>query len=859
MESDDDDDEPDNEDNSSPPKGRDFDLNQIRSELKGFEKAVKITTSSEAANNSDSTAPDGDKAGLDAKKSELESKAEKPDKTTEKVNTDDIYEFKEPEPFEFEARATTKLGEEKGTKKRLVTRLLDDVEVAKSPPKKKGGGRSPPKDEEKKPRTFGKRTPSKAAAAKLSAEHEEDEKVKEETTTPAKADKACDDPFDKLVESPSFNLITGADKKTSPLSGDAVASKVVKALNMDEKSSAMEQTLNTIKLEEENCKGLRESYDADIAEGLFLSKEPPVEAIKVELPLFRGFNAETTEESKGGLMTKDGASDEDDLIKAAIQRAISNTMTDEDSAEDDLFMAQSAQSAQMFPSTKINTIQGTKLKDELITDSLAEPLSINTAETALAIKDEPKDSKEVKAKQISPALQETDSSLLEAISLQTEMLKKEEPREPHIKTGTKIADSILQKFNMIKKNEEVKPAVAELCSNPLKKEECKAENDEPVADAPNKIQSPATQPAADFHLETNKKRSNKKVVSREFIEESDSDSTDSEERLVIARSDDDSQTNPSADKLDFKDTDNSNSIQAAITDDSQEVAAAVAAEPTDTDKPAEDTGALETAATVKLEENVNDASLAVKSEPEESESSISLLLCKETIPGSPAPVTEMSPAPAEARAKPKSAKSLLLEMPFASAPGTSNSKGMLSSSAPEMGKQPAAPSAKEEQPLAVPLEQQIQVAEASSNGNAIEPENNGPTTPESTLSNLSPNTADNESCKSTEEKEEDALLGADPPPAPPAKKREEPGAAPCRKRRRSCKGDELPVKRGRKPNVRSLRANSDSDDTSEHSAPGTTPPANSVPQEARISISSRSPMPSKFNFIIELGMFNGWW
>lgn len=73
----------------------------------------------------------------------------------------------------------------------------------------------------------------------------------------------------------------------------------------------------------------------------------------------------------------------------------------------------------------------------------------------------------------------------------------------------------------------------------------------------------------------------------------------------------------------------------------------------------------------------------------------------------------------------------------------------------------------------------------------------------------------------------------------------------CKKRRRSCKGDDVPAKRGRKPNNRS-RHNSDSDDTSEHSVQGNT-------NISLINIDNRlarSPRPSKYNFYVEFGMTN---
>lgn len=61
-----------------------------------------------------------------------------------------------------------------------------------------------------------------------------------------------------------------------------------------------------------------------------------------------------------------------------------------------------------------------------------------------------------------------------------------------------------------------------------------------------------------------------------------------------------------------------------------------------------------------------------KEKTEEPESNISLLLCEETIPGSPAPVLSSSEVESQSGAespkpKPKSAKNLQMELPFASA------------------------------------------------------------------------------------------------------------------------------------------------------------------------------------------------
>lgn len=146
---------------------------------------------------------------------------------------------------------------------------------------------------------------------------------------------------------------------------------------------------------------------------------------------------------------------------------------------------------------------------------------------------------------------------------------------------------------------------------------------------------------------------------------------------------------------------------------------------------------------------------------------------------------------------------------------------------------------------------------------------------------LSPNTADNESCKSIDAEcdynrqhtsssnklspyseegllhfsnhkiktrsvsvvSSDTLLNSEP-------SKKEPVAATCKKRRRSCRGsDEVPVKRGRKSNNNRSRHNSDSDDTSEEqSVQGA-----SLMRSSSFDRITRSPRPSKYNFFVDLG------
>jgi len=88
-------------------RGRDFDLNQIRSELKGIDRTVKLPAEEKA---------DKDKAkeNSDEVVVKVEAAEKAAERTTEKTPTkanvevddemEDVYEFKEPEPFEFEVR-----------------------------------------------------------------------------------------------------------------------------------------------------------------------------------------------------------------------------------------------------------------------------------------------------------------------------------------------------------------------------------------------------------------------------------------------------------------------------------------------------------------------------------------------------------------------------------------------------------------------------------------------------------------------------------------------------------------------------------------------------------------------------------
>lgn len=111
------------------PTGREFDLNQIRSELKGIASAGKLleNTNIQKEDSSD------EKMCIE----ENVVKEVNDSKKTCATTPEDIYEFKEPEPFEFEVRS--KCGDEKGGKmqRRTFGRMCDESNATSVTPARK--------------------------------------------------------------------------------------------------------------------------------------------------------------------------------------------------------------------------------------------------------------------------------------------------------------------------------------------------------------------------------------------------------------------------------------------------------------------------------------------------------------------------------------------------------------------------------------------------------------------------------------------------------------------------------------------------------------------------------------------------
>ncbi|KAJ8981704.1 hypothetical protein NQ317_017748 [Molorchus minor] len=541
------------EDETNPPKGRDFDLNQIRSELKGFTKAIKVpsveTVEKEVVSSSD------DSTNPPPPEKVLITEVEPEDKKRKLVGE------------------MTKLGDDKNVKKRLVPRIFEDLD--KSPRKRALKSPTNKSDKQESPiseRKSFRRTPVRKP--EMQDESDEEESMVTIVSPPPKEE----DPFDKLVESPSFNLI----KTELPETVDDYSRDM-------ELSDCESQTQIFTRSEELFC-------------NTFSKSSPDRNTLDME------FSSGKTDECK----LKD--SDDDDMIRAQIQRVIAQSSSTDEDSNDALMIT---------PST--SSYQGKKR--DLDTIPLASILGISTTSTVIEvpkvkedIKEEPTSDPPLFKKQTAHFLNLSLSQPPVSLNVKLEETAKE---LSNVKTGTKIADSILQKFNSIKNKieeeaivlspVEQKPKPVEVkmkpADNPKTAEiKCKAE-----------VQGPKQKPSNVHRHHLN---------SRALLSL----------KNVGKWSDDDSQTDSLAKPHpDFKESDNSNLFaQMLTTDDSQSQEELKETEETE----------------VKLE---NEDEMK-----EEDHHLHSLLLCEEEIPRSPAPVTETGDDEKQNKS--------VLEMPFASAP-----------------------------------------------------------------------------------------------------------------------------------------------------------------------------------------------
>ncbi|KAJ4431734.1 hypothetical protein ANN_20336 [Periplaneta americana] len=406
------------------PKGRDFDLNQIRSELKGIEKAVKLPL--DVVHRPEEKCSQlilDDKTGIIDIHCKLEEKEEVQAKVAEKVedtSTEDVYEFKEPEPFEFEVRSKrdTLLSEDRSGKLTRRPRIFDDVvepKIEKSPRKKlirsaisnKADGKDETTFEGEVKKRFRRSVAKKAETPAVEPKRKEITPAEEVQLSPSKPVQvvepvtppqksrplsACEEAFDKLCESPSFHVAakpceerTPSPATLEPLSlfsegpddeGEDDSEDRLVISETDETETETEEPLFTYpqRHHEELFPTLVTSEPAaptpeqpSVIDRLVVPPKPspePPQLLPIGADIFTNFGAspditgknegegseeseKISEQSPGVQMSDDmmklllkGGDDdeyEEDPINAAIQRVIEQSMTDEESNDMDIF------------------------------------------------------------------------------------------------------------------------------------------------------------------------------------------------------------------------------------------------------------------------------------------------------------------------------------------------------------------------------------------------------------------------------------------------------------------------------------------------------------------------------------------
>nr|CAD7205382.1 unnamed protein product [Timema douglasi] len=211
------------------PRGRDFDLNQIRSELKGIERAVNISPQDTLLKHSEDKQEPLVKLITEFKEETVmvtkeeynipvvteQTKEPAAFKNIADTSAEDIYEFKEPEPFEFEVRAKRDLSEGRRPIGRIFDEVVPETKVDKSPRKRFGRGKaaikinSPLEGEMKRRfnRTIGRKIEQATQSGKNVQETADKPAVTEPAPVPAKPRQlsACEEAFDKLCESPVYH------------------------------------------------------------------------------------------------------------------------------------------------------------------------------------------------------------------------------------------------------------------------------------------------------------------------------------------------------------------------------------------------------------------------------------------------------------------------------------------------------------------------------------------------------------------------------------------------------------------------------------------------------------------------------
>ncbi|XP_036139806.1 AT-rich interactive domain-containing protein 4B [Monomorium pharaonis] len=663
--------EPDS-DQDDQPKGRDFDLNQIRSELKGFDKAVKMEIV--RMEPEDEVKPD-DKENAITASPKLEKTIELPKMEvveTKVESTEDIYEFKEPEPFEFEVRNKRDTSSDKD---KLKKRVFEDE--VKSPKKKQktlivGSATKETKlepsetDSRKKPRKlFGKRSDDAHEATTAAA------------SKPLQAT-SCEDIFNKMCEPSSASSFNQLKSTVAEESGNKVA-----GINL---------LFNDLPADDEGMRDDSEDRliisETEISE----TEQENAFAYQQEIP-FQTSKSDTAESSKNeAVVTVESVKEETSIINTGGNNKPAN-IPDQKQNQVKSLSSQVASSGQSQPELKM---LDTKLLDIVpipspivtppapisarlpATSTIEEKLSAAMAfrskvkDTKKTVDEEVPDSRVIKAmkegfKKLDSAFLQRSGKDADCITSATEVDKKQEK----IVNEENIRREIMRGMVSKRKEEELSKSKKEA---ELKKfTEAIAEHKAKYQDATRDEgwKSTGYEMSGDKKLEEEYKTMDQKERDRiesrkkQINQDIDStDSSDSEQRLVI-------------------DNEELQDVKASITTFDVKLQAELGHAIENTQEKYGKSQVLKISQNSHQQQQqeqefkADNAILAPKTD-EEGET-MNSLLCEEEIPGSPAPLSESieqaSVGPLCSPPKNEAAEDgmVLMEMPFASAPTSGQS------------------------------------------------------------------------------------------------------------------------------------------------------------------------------------------
>lgn len=893
--------EPDSDEEQ--PKGRDFDLNQIRSELKGFDKAVKLELVQ--------VEPDPED-GIKTEEKENVSTLISPkiEKSVEIIktesipdpkpvdNTEDIYEFKEPEPFEFEVRNKRDTNQDKDKIKKRVFE-----EEPKSPKKKQKVATTPVVKDVKSDSDNDTRKKTRKLFTKRT--EETTETVSLNKTTLQSTSLTCEEAFDKLcVPSSSFN-----HNKSSPILEET--GKVV----------------NSIDLLFSDLPGDDDGTHDDSEDRLIISETEVSETEQENLftyhqEMFTTSDLTDTIELDKGTTNSQTEPIREDLTSVIISKS-GGTMDQKQNAKTSPVSRQSpelrtldAKLLNVQPILSPVVVPPAPISARLpATSTIEEKLSAAAMAFRNKTKDTPKENeipenvrklnKEV-AKKVDPSVlhknkedQIISNKILPTVVPKSETEKKreediavveEEQRRDMMRVVIKQKEDELQQLKLKKESELKKFTEIKIVTEQRKIQDSK--ND----DWKNEDNTGCSEMEEEFKNQDareKEKEKRKKLVNQEIVDSTDS--SDSEQRLVI----------DNEDPQDLKDpTSNFDTKLRVELDKLQDV---------EERYPKAQTPKLVNSNHQQQEciADFKTESISTAKTDEEGET-INSLLCEEEIPGSPAPAMESieednaGPSCSPPQTENNENNMVLMEMPFASAPTsgestTSNTVATLSMALPKPVETSIPSSIPMQQNSTLGLRQQIQhqhlpalmpAQRRESNDAAPVMDNTPPTTPDSSISNISgspreertggsspisednmklnrdSSEADNDSGSKGQGFSEDDILpnlernSADRALKPPAKRSVEDTQSP-KKRKRSRKHSECGVNPPKKTGRHSGRhtrqgAGSDSDDTSEGSNlclvnPTSTNHTSINSVTDLNNYSSRSSRPMKYNFYVELG------